>query len=264
MRKSIKTIATVMTLLVGFTLQSCSENFTGAEMVKIPNKNYMIAKTEVTQELYESVMGVNPSYLQIGSKKYEDQNENPYEVPVGENVKKLPVENLTWYDEVMFCNKLSEKEGLKSAYNIRIIETEIDEYTNVPYIWEAEVEWDESANGYRLPTEEEWEYAARGGEDYSYSGSDELESVGWYSRNSDKKTHEVAKKKPNGYGLYDMSGNVKEWCWDSCSIYYAADARYCRGGSYNSGDVECEVSYSGRNHFGIANSHVGFRLARSK
>ena len=75
------------------------------------------------------------------------------------------------------------------------------------------------ANGYRLPTEAEWEYAARGGEEYVYAGSNDLNEVGWYYDNSGGETHPVAKKNANGYGLYDMSGNVYEWCWDGYGDY---------------------------------------------
>ena len=98
----------------------------------------------------------------------------------------------------------------------------------------------EEANGYRLPTEGEREYAARGGEDYTYAGSNDLDEVGWFSGNSGSKTHGVGQKKANGYGLYDVSGNVWEWCFDKWSD--DSSDRVRRGGSWPNDASYCEVS----------------------
>jgi sulfatase modifying factor 1 len=113
----------------------------------------------------------------------------------------LPVINVTWYDAVAYCNWLSEKEGLNSCYSGKGRLTQCDF----------------SADGYRLPTEAEWEYAARGGQKsqgYIYAGSDNPGDVAWYADNSGGKIYPVAQKQPNELGLYDMSGNLFEWCWD--------------------------------------------------
>ena len=105
------------------------------------------------------------------------------------------MEHVSWYQAVYFCNELSELYGLTPCYSISGVIGGI-------------VEWNQSSNGFRLPTESEWEYAAEGGQDFTYSGSDDKEEVGW------RQPHEVALIKSNGYGLYDMNGNVSEWCWD--------------------------------------------------
>ena len=162
-------------------------------------------------------------------------------------------------DAVSFCNELSKKEGLDPVYSINGV-------TNV-YRWgvgndiSEKIEWDEEANGYRLPTLEEWQYAAKGGQEFKYSGSDNLDEVGWYVENSDRKTHPVAQKKPNGYGLYDMSGNVWEWCWDSDP--YGSYDRYFCGGSWNYGANYCEVGNGGWLDACSTYNSQGFRIVRS-
>ena len=115
--------------------------------------------------------------------------------------------------------------------------------------------------GKRLPTEEEWEYAAKGGQNYTYSGSNNLDEVGWYDYNSGNRTHPVAQKKANGYGLYDMSGNVWEWCWDIFPYY--SDLRYDRGGSCYDNDDRCEVSDWSYSFASSQCYYLGFRIVCS-
>ena len=234
------------------------------DMVDIPGKDFKMLKTEVTQELYEEVMGVNPSRFQNGNKEYEKEFKKPYEVTKGEDVKKLPVESVSWYDAIYFCNKLSEKKGLTPVYAVDG-ETDVAKWNYTPNKWkglEGEVTQNTSASGFRLPTVEEWQYAARGGQDYTYSGSNNLDEVGWYDDNSGKRTHPVAQKKANGYGLYDMNGNVLEWCWDSddnSSAYFGLSCRYNCGGSWDFhgiNGINCKVSSLAYNQ----SSNVGFRI----
>ena len=176
---------------------------------------FYIGKYEVTQAQYSAAMGTNPSYL------------------AGNN---LPVEMVSWFDAVVFCNRLSEMESLSPAYTVS---GSGDTRT---------VTWNQSANGYRLPTEAEWEYAARGGNgspgNYIYAGSNTANDVAWYADNSGSTPHAVGTKAANGLGIYDMSGNVWEWCWDWYGSYpsgsqtdpagaASGSARVARGGCWH-------------------------------
>ncbi|MCI7435245.1 MAG: SUMF1/EgtB/PvdO family nonheme iron enzyme [Spirochaetia bacterium] len=197
-------------------------NSTGSRMVSIPGTGYSMLNTEVTQKLYTSVMGSNPSY-------YEGDNN--------------PVEKVSWYDAIYFCNKLSKKLGCTPVYAVDG-KTDVATWNYTPHKGDSirgEVTQNTKANGFRLPTEEEWEYAARGGQNYIYSGSDDLNEVGWYRENSGGRTHPVAQKKANGYGLYDMSGNVWEWCWGV--VPYYSDRRWYRGGCYRGSNRHYRYRY---------------------
>lgn len=208
--------------------------------VQIPYRNYEVMKTEVTQKLYEAVIGKNPSSFK------------------GSN---LPVEEVSWYDCIYFCNKLSEIVGVTPVYSVNGT-TDVEKWNYKPHkdaVIKDKITQNLNANGFRLPTNIEWGYAVRGGEDYIYSGGSDLDFVGWHFQNSQDKTHKVGENKPNNYGLYDMSGNVWEWCWDTGSNNVSC----IRGGSYSYYDDFCEVSSKKYVDALSTDKDIGFRLTRT-
>jgi formylglycine-generating enzyme required for sulfatase activity len=198
-------------------------------------KPFLMSAVPVTNQLYRYVVGKTPSYF------------------TGDN---RPVEQVTWFDAVEFCNRLSDIIGLKRVYTID----------------GEKVKPDWGANGFRLPTEAEWEYACRAGTSGQRYG--EIDKIAWYANNSGDSTHEVGKKEPNPWGLYDILGNVWEWCWDWHGEYPAEDRadwrgpkkgsrRVRRGGSWFHDAECCACAIRYRGLPGLRDNYLGFRLARS-
>ena len=259
MKNQLKKIAAIcFAAFIACPCVTADEKF-DLDMVKIPGKNFEMLRTEVTQELYEAVMGENPSWFRCDNTEFDEDDLKNLE----KNTSNYPVENISWYDAIYFCNKLSEKKGLQPVYAVNG-KIDVRKWGYKPHNDDkifAEITQNIFADGYRLPTVEEWQYAAKGGENYMYSGSDDIDKVAWYFGNSNyvTVTHPVAQKKPNGYGLYDMNGNVEEWCWGS----FTDDSSCFCGGSCDSDDRYCKVDsrryYDADNRF----YDIGFRLVRT-
>ncbi|OFO31728.1 transcriptional regulator [Fusobacterium sp. HMSC064B11] len=223
-----------------------------------------VCKYPTTQKMWLEVTESNPS-------KFKDNDK--------------PVENISWWEALEYCNRLSERYKLEPVYVI-IYEDSNKISLKINQIGGSPTEPNEAnfknTEGFRLPTEIEWEWFTRGGEkavdkeifDYTYSGSNDIDEVAWYDANSNKSTQNVGLKKPNQLGLYDCSGNVREWCYDttenienekeyvykSCSKY-----RQLRGGSWNSPKASC-IIYD--RSYGLAieaksYESVGFRIVRT-
>jgi len=219
----------------------CDHFFAEKPVHRVTISGFSMGATEVTQGVYRSVMGTNPSKL---SSCGDD----------------CPVEQVSWFDAVKFANALSRQEGLEECYSI----------SGESVSWPKRL----SCTGYRLPTEAEWEYAARAGEDTLYAGGDKLRKLAWYAGNSSGKTHAVGSKQENAWGLYDMTGNVEEWCWDWYDEYQSGSSvdpvgaqsgsdRVLRGGGWSGTPRLVRVAYRGRDAPSYRVYYVGLRLSRS-
>ena len=203
-------------------------------------RGFWMGETPVTQALWTAVMGVNPSQFRSAFSGA------------------MPVERVSWLDSVGFANEVSRLMGLRPVYgSSRSVSS-----------------WNKARPGFRLPTEAEWEYAARAGEGFEYAGSDDVDAVAWTFQNSGRRPHPVGHKAPNAWGLRDMSGNVYEWCWDRYGGYPLSDSvdpsgpsrgpnRVIRGGSWGIGPRYARVARRDGSGPGRRDSRLGLRLVRT-
>ena len=244
-------------------------------------RNFWLGQTDVTQAQWQGLMGSNPSYFSDaggGSDCGAD----------------CPIELINWWEAISFANAASEAAGLPQCYTLSGCVGELGNGCGLDGYCEAGPEdvyntYDcESATvnsptgsvydceGYRLPTEAEWEFAARGGADQLYSGSDDINDVAWYGETSGDEIHPVASKAPNAYGLYAMSGNSWEWTWDiyDQSYYhtaapvdpegaFAGEKRVFRGGCWESAAAVPRVASRDFNPPSYRCYDLGLRLART-
>jgi len=225
------------TFLMGSPVNERGRNGNEGPQRQISLSSFYIGRFPVTQAEYEKVMGSNPSH-------YKGPN--------------LPVEQVNWFEAIEYCNRKSINERLTPVYTIS----------------GTTVTWNSEPNGYRLPTEAEWEFACRAGTQTPFYSGTSVDDAGWHRGNSEEQTHPVGEKMPNSWGLYDMHGNVLEWCWDWLGDYTAGAQkdpqgiedgthRVYRGGGWTFQPNLTRSAYRFGNNPNMRSFFVGFRVARN-
>ncbi len=227
---------------------------------------FWMQTTLVTQEQWEALAGYNPTLMTVAPD--------------------LPIDSVNWLDAVVFCNALSQVEGLEPAYTITPSTKELPLYPMQQEHYgysEIQVEWNGwEAKGYRLPFEVEWEWAARAGAiDSTYSEDSEAKDIAWTNKNADEQIHPVAQLKPNAWGLYDMLGNLWEWCsdtteeepsptsWplepmtDHAPFVREEEAALLRGGCWVQGEGTARFCARAADFKEVADEYAGFRICRT-
>lgn len=208
--------------------------------MSIPGKKGKLTESNKSVELESFMMAKYPVTINLYTRITNQLSDDL-------DINATPMVNISWYEAVKFCNLLSVECGLKPCYII-------DEKADI-------VSYDKDANGYRLPTDAEWQYACKAGTmGYRYGV---IEDIAWYCENSEGKLHEVGKKEPNKWGLYDMIGNTWEWCWDLYDEKKYGVYRIFRGGSWGESARGCGATCRRSGHPTFSIDDLGFRLVRS-